>query len=156
MDLGEVLTQLSESRPQLVESLRQPTSPWSKVAFLTGCWRQTAGGTTQEEVWTPVHGNSMYGQNRVLRDGKMRFFELLRIDRRDDDLIYVAMPAARSVTSFKLTASTATSVTFTNPEHDFPKRIKYWLDSDGDLRAVADDGTDASKKKQEFRWQRVE
>jgi len=108
-----------------VQSLREPISPWDKVAFLAGCWRQQSGESMQEEIWTPAHGNSMYGQNRLIKDGKLRFFELLRIDRRGDDLVYIAMPAARSVTSFELTASTKTSVTFTNPEHDFPNTLIY-------------------------------
>lgn len=145
----------SGNEVQFVQSLRMPDSPWHKVTFLAGRWRAEGDNGFQEEIWTPPHGDAMFGQSRLIRDDELRFFELLRIERRGDELFFIAMPVARSVTAFQLTASSPGSVTFSNPEHDFPKRIRYWLEQDGSLRAVADDGT-AAGKQQKFHWQRVE
>jgi hypothetical protein len=134
-----------------------PPSPWDRVAFLTGCWRSDDGRQVSEEIWTPPHGTTnggtMYGQNRSLRAGKLGFFELLTIERRGDDLVYVARPSGRGATEFTLTDSGPGYVVFANPAHDFPKRICYRLEND-DLRATIDDGTDGGKQ-QTFHWRVV-
>jgi len=128
--------------------------PWQPVRFLAGCWRSVSDGNTTEEVWTPPYDGTMYGQNRTLRGQKMVFFELLLIERRGADLVYVARPGGRTGTDFKLTAADTNSVTFANPAHDFPKRIRYWLGEDGALLAAVDDGTDAGKRL-DFSWRPV-
>ena len=100
------------------------------------------------------HDDAMYGQNRALRQGRMVFYELLTIVRRDQALVYIAQPRGGPATEFVMASSTATSVLFENPQHDFPKRIRYALAASGELSARVDDGT-ASGKNLTFAWQPV-
>jgi hypothetical protein len=107
--------------------------PWSP-----GIWSGTnAAGTTFEERWHPIAGGSMIGVNRVVRaDGQMSSFEFLCVVERDGGLVYQAMPGGAPPTDFTLTAIDATSATFENPAHSFPKTIKYTRREDGSLHAM--------------------
>lgn len=138
---------------QLVQPLQQQPSPFANVAFLVGHWRSERGGTAQEEVWSAPAGAAMAGQNRSTRGDELVDFELLRIVRRGDELFYEARPRGGRAVLFRLVAAEPGRVVFANPEHDFPRRISYWL-QDGELCAAVDDGKDDGKRLA-FRWKRV-
>ena len=70
----------------------------------------------------------------------MTGFEFLRIVERNGGLVYVAQPDGKPPTDFTLTALSATSATFENPAHDFPKMIRYTKRADGTLEASVGDG----------------
>lgn len=101
----------------------------------------------------------MYGQNRSTNGDHLVFFELLTIERRDDSFVYLASPKGSPATAFVMTSSEANNdgaaVTFENQDHDFPKRIHYRLETNGDLSARVDDGTDNGKNLK-FKWRRVQ
>jgi hypothetical protein len=79
----------------------------------------------------------MLGTSRTVRNTAVTAFEFLCIAERGGGLVYSAMPNGRApATDFLLTAIDATSATFENPGHDFPKRIKYALRPDGSLEAT--------------------
>jgi catechol 2,3-dioxygenase-like lactoylglutathione lyase family enzyme len=128
--------------------------PLSKLLFLHGAWRAEHDGTVQEEVWTAATHDTMYGQNRTTRGDDLVDFELLRIVGRGEDVYYEARPRGGKATAFKLVAGDSQSATFANPEHDFPKRIRYWL-AEGRLHAAIDDGRDDGRRV-EFVWSRVQ
>jgi hypothetical protein len=123
----------------------------SQLEWLAGTWSGTAGTTTFEERWAPPAGGSMLALSRTLRGGAMSAFEFLCIVERNGGLVYQAMPNGRQpATDFTLTNMEATSLTFENPAHDFPKMIRYTLGGDGTLEAVIS-GT-ASQKPQTFKF----
>ena len=126
------------------------------MLFLVGCWSRARGdGARSEEVWTGPYGDTMYGQSLEFDDDPAPFFELLRIECRDNDrLVYIARPGGGRPVEFEQTNSDNGSVTFENPSHDFPKRIRYEREGPHALSAVADDGTDDGKRL-EFSWQAV-
>jgi hypothetical protein len=125
----------------------------AQLDWLTGTWSGTAGSTAFEERWAPPAGGSMLAVSRTLRAGAMTAFEFLCIVERNGGLVYQAMPNGRQpATDFALTKMDATSLTFENPAHDFPKTIRYTLGSDGTLEAVIS-GSDAQKP-QTFRFQK--
>ena len=109
----------------------------AQLPWTPGIWSGVnAAGTTFEERWHPIAGGSMIGVNRVVRStGQMSSFEFLCIVERDGGLVYQAMPGGAPATDFTLTAIDATSATFENPSHDFPKMIKYTRREDGSLHA---------------------
>jgi hypothetical protein len=127
---------------------------------LVGCWRSEEEGTRTVEVWTPFHGDVMYGQNLALEDDadgggeRLVFFELLRVERRGDGLVYVARPGGGGAVEFLLAAHDERSLTFAAPDHDFPKRIRYVRDGADALRAIVDDGTDDGQRLT-FAWRAV-
>ena len=137
-----------------------PTSPAAPLAasiadvgWLGGTWVGTTGTSTFEERWTPPAGGSMLSVARTIRNGVMNGFEFLCIVERSGGLVYQAMPNGRQpATDFTLTKRDATSLTFENPAHDFPKMIRYTLGADGTLEAVIS-GTE-KQKPQVFRFRK--
>jgi hypothetical protein len=86
----------------------------------------------------------MLGLHRDARDAKASF-EFIRIAVTSDGIVYFAQPGGRPPTPFKLNEVSATRAVFANPQHDFPKRIIYWL-QEGQLCArVEGDGESAEQ-----------
>ncbi len=114
--------------------------------WLAGHWCNDRG----EELWLPERSGLMLGINRSAHGGRT-FFEFLRIEIEGDEARYLAQPGGRPPTSFTGSASAEHSVEFRNPQHDFPKRIRYWRDEDA-LHAAIDDGEGG--KEMRFAWER--
>ena len=110
----------------------------SQMTWLAGNWAGSNSTSTGEERWTPAVGGAMHGISRTLRGGNaLTAFEFLCVAERHGGLVYTAMPNARTpATDFFLTAIDATSATFENPSHDFPKKIRYGIQPDGTLEAI--------------------
>lgn len=70
-------------------------------------------------------GGLMLGLGRSVREGRPAFWEQLRIEAVDGVLTYVATPKGQATTAFALAELGPHTVTFANPEHDFPQRITY-------------------------------
>ena len=98
------------------------------LTWLSGCWTNEAG--TSVEVWSRDYSGFMFAHSVSERDDQVRFFEQLRIQPGKDGAIYVATPAGQETTAFMETTRTDTSITFENPDHDYPQRISYRLDGD--------------------------
>lgn len=127
---------------------RQPSV--DDLAWISGHWSATIGDSEVEEIWLAPRGNLMTGMSRtVKKDGRVAF-EFVRIAKTEDGIAYLAQPSGRPPTAFKLVESKHGRAVFTNPEHDFPKRIVYEL-RDGKLCARVDDGKDGN----EWCWTRV-
>ena len=127
---------------QLYQSLRpapKATEAFAAVRFMVGSWRGQGDGGSVEEHWMDADGGMMVGMSRSVRPGKPAFFEFLRVEQTKDGLVYQAAPAGRRPVPFKLVESGAHKATFENLEHDFPQRIRYWLDEQGQLRARVED-----------------
>jgi len=101
--------------------------------WITGVWREARAELRVEEFWTPPAGGQMLGAGRGLRGGKLEFFEHLRIEERGSTLVYVALPFGTGATEFVLRSRTPHEMLFENLAHDYPKRIRYRLESDGTL-----------------------
>ena len=95
------------------------------AAWLAGCWQQRAGDRLIDEQWMAPAGGVMLGMSRTVRDGRMRGYELVRIEEREEVLVYVAEPSGQARAEFGATRVTADALVFENPEHDFPKKIEY-------------------------------
>jgi hypothetical protein len=99
------------------------------VRWIAGRFLCELENETIEEAWTPPGGASMLGVNRTIRGGRTVAFELVRIEAREDGIVYVAHPALRNPgTEFRLRdvgAAANGRAIFENPEHDFPKVIVY-------------------------------
>lgn len=49
------------------------------VAWLAGSWRGEAFGGTFEETWNPPSGGTMVGLFKLLEDGEVKMYEIMRI-----------------------------------------------------------------------------
>lgn len=111
----------------------------SDLSWMTGRWTATIDGVEMEELWNEPRGGLLLGLHRDISP-KRTNFEFLRIAETKEGIVYLAQPGGKAPTSFRLTESSTNRVVFSNPEHDFPKRILYWL-KDGQLCArVEGDG----------------
>jgi hypothetical protein len=124
----------------------------SELAWLAGHWINEFGETRLEEVWLEPVGSSMVGVNRTVMPGGKVSFEYLRIEARDDGIVYLASPdGSCPPTVFRLHESRANWVEFTNPDHDFPQRIIYRRT--GNVLAAGIEGTvDGKRRASEWRW----
>ncbi len=103
----------------------------SDLGWISGCWRQDRGpGRYVLEQWTAPAG-MILGMARTYRDGKITSYEYLRIEEKDGDIFYVAIPSRQKETFFKLTSLKDGTAVFENPEHDFPQKIIYMKTESG-------------------------
>jgi len=104
------------------------------LRWMAGCWSQDGQESGSVEQWTAPAGGTMIGMSRMVGGGKTVAFEFLRITEDEDGWIWlVASPSGQETARFKLVNMSANEVIFENPDHDFPQRIIYRLDSDGNL-----------------------
>ena len=99
------------------------------LGLISGCWKKPGKNESSftMEHWTKPAG-MMLAVSRSIRNGKVGFFEYLRIAPRDGEIYYIAKPAnAKTETPFKLTSLKNREAIFENPQHDFPQRIVYKL-----------------------------
>ena len=95
------------------------------VKWIAGCWELKAGDRITEEQWMAPKGGIMLGMSRTVRGEKLVEFEQVRIETRSAGLFYVASPSRQATAEFKASLVLDSAVTFENPSHDFPTRIKY-------------------------------
>jgi len=95
--------------------------------WMAGSWGDEVDGVKMEEHWTKGEGGLMVGMHRDVGPKRVSF-EFLRIEKRGDRIVYLAMPGGRPATEFPLKSSEPDRVLFENPAHDFPQRIAYWRD----------------------------
>ena len=135
--------------PQSFTKLASSNSPAElpDLIWIAGAWQTTGGRSKIEEYWMPPAGGSMLGISRTIAGEKTVEFEYLRIEKRGEDIFYVASPGARCpATDFKLTRVSNQEAVFENSQHDFPKRIIYRKGSDGSLTASIDAGEGTKSK----------
>ncbi len=111
-----------------------------ELRWLTGWWVSE----TSEELWSHPSGKTMFGYHRKVKDGETPFYEFLRLEQTDSEVIYWALPSGQSLTPFRLSESGPNWAVFSNPEHDFPKQIRYTRDDDKLTVEISDGGTKTS------------
>lgn len=102
-----------------------------ELAWMSGNWLFERGGRWTSEQWSDPRGGVMLGYSRSGRGGALREWEFIRIaPDADGTLAYHAQPGGRAPVVFRLVSRGrgGTSVTFENPQHDFPQRIRYLRD----------------------------
>ncbi|MEM6784622.1 MAG: DUF6265 family protein [Bacteroidota bacterium] len=95
------------------------------VTWLSGCWQAGSGENTTEEVWLPPRGGMMVGLVRSVRQGTATGYELLVLQREDEQIVLKAYPSGQQPTSFQATHVRWDFLRVENPAHDFPQRIEY-------------------------------
>jgi hypothetical protein len=98
---------------------------FQKLSFLEGCWKGETDGEVVYETWGNQDGNLMLGGSKTISKGKAQFFEFLSIVIKDGKIHYVPYVNGINTISFPLVSSGESEAEFSNPQHDFPKSIKY-------------------------------
>ena len=130
------------------------------LAWLEGCWSGNVNQRSFREHWTPVRGNVLLGVGSTVFQGKVQDFEYLRIEQKPDGVFYVALPAGKNETPFKLMSITpddqATLYTFSNAANDFPQEIVYRRATEGWLYATIQGKLKGEDRKVVFPMRRVD
>lgn len=77
----------SQNTIELSEGQFSPPATISEVAWIAGHWRGEAFDGTTEEIWSPPLGNSMMCVFRLIREGKVGFYEIVTITEENNSLM---------------------------------------------------------------------
>jgi len=127
----------------------------SALAWMAGNWTGVKDGVEMEELWLAPKGNSMLAVHRDVANGHTVSFEFLRIEATADVITYWASPKGRPAVPFRMAQSENKRVVFENAEHDFPRRIIYWLGDDGSLHAKIEGTLGGKPAAEEWTWRRT-
>ncbi len=116
------------------------------LEFLVGTWvAETPEGRVTEQ-WAR-EGDALVGRSETVAGEQQSFYETLRIELQDGVATYLASPMGRTPpTAFQRTddGSDANVAVFENPEHDFPKRIRYARQGERLTATIDGDGKGAT------------
>ena len=127
----------------------------SALTWMTGHWAGVVDGLEMEELWLQPKGNTMLALHRDVKAGRTVSFEFLRIEGTPEGITYWASPRARPATPFRMIELLDKRVIFENAEHDFPRRVIYWLGDDGSLHARIEGTLNGKPASEEWTWRRT-
>jgi Domain of unknown function (DUF6265) len=127
----------------------------STLAWMAGNWTGVKEDVEMEELWLAPKGNSMLAVHRDVNKGRTVSFEFLRIEATQEGITYWASPKARPAVPFRMIESQDRRVVFENAEHDFPRKILYWLSDDGSLHAKIEGTLGGKPAAEEWTWRRT-
>ena len=107
----------------------------AQLDWLAGCWERRTGTRIVEEQWMTPRGELMLGMSRTVDGERTREYEQTLIRADGAELVFIARPSGQAEASFRAREIGARRVVFENLEHDFPHRVIYALDDDGQLAA---------------------
>jgi len=125
-----------------------------EVSWLEGDWGGDERGEWTEEHWTGPRGGTMLGTNRHVKDEKTVFFDFLRLEGSETEVIYWAAPHGGAPVPFRLQKVEGHRATFYNPDHDYPQWILYEL-SGSTLKARIEGTENGRPKSTEWTWHRL-
>jgi hypothetical protein len=108
--------------------------------FLQGTWK--VENKEIYERWDKINDNYLKGFSYKIKDGKMYVTEYLEIKQTGKNIIYTATVIGQNQGNsidFKLIMSDSL-FSFENPDHDFPKFVRYQSVSENRMKATV--GTD--------------
>jgi len=129
------------------------TGGLARLSFMAGCWAEEGDGL-REQFSVPT-GNMMLGTSRFLARGEVVQFEFHRIEWSDDRPVLTPYPDGVASVSFAAAPSDERLVTFENPDHDFPQRIRYDGRQDDVLIVAIEGERDGRVSGREWRMGRV-
>eukprot|EP01034_Spumella_vulgaris_P013587 gene13587-17343_t len=133
----------------------KPKPTLATLAWFTGSWTLERNGRVVTENWLPPAGGTMLGVGRTVAKGQTVAYEFVVLrEGANGEITYTAKPSGQAEASFKLVRGTATEAVFENPEHDFPQRVIYTLQSDGGLLAAIEGTKNGKTRRIEFPYRR--
>jgi hypothetical protein len=80
-------TQASDHTLRLERKENIPRARIEAIAWLAGRWVGGDPGESTEEIWSPPVGNSMMGIFRLVKNGKVIFYEFCTITEENESLV---------------------------------------------------------------------
>jgi hypothetical protein len=134
------------------------------VLKLMGAWTDSVSepGALVHEIWRRTDDAFYSGLGFVMVENDTVFIEhiALTFDDSTGAVSYdVRVPSQNDggTVAFALTACAGDSMVFENPAHDFPQRIVYALQANGDwIARVSGQGKDGASRGFSYRFKRLE
>jgi len=120
-------------------------SSLASMDWLLGDWFAESSNTTWRETWTPAGPGTWEGRGieSSRADPGKSSSEALRMVEMDDAVFYLAKVRHNELPiAFRLVECGNGRLVFTNPAHDFPRRLDYARQPDGRLQVRVSDGAD--------------
>ncbi len=118
-------SKVEQATDRLVELTHRADPALASLAWLTGSWATRDMGGVTLEAWDVARGSLMLGHGQSYDQARTTFFEYMRIAADSDGIALHAQPGGGAPTVFRLKEQGRLSVTFHNPQHDFPQVIGY-------------------------------
>ena len=123
--------------------------------WFAGCWSGAGDGGQVTERWIAAGQATLIGTSHTLKNGVLSAFEFLRVVLKNGIAVYVAQPNGAPPTEFTAVEQSSSAIVFTNPAHDFPKRVGYRLVDATHLHAWIDGGPEGKGPRIEFAMTRT-
>ena len=130
---------------------------FKKLYALEGVWKMNTKRGALCEEWKKVDNNYLQSRGYMIKGKDTIINERVALTKIKTGVFYTSTVEGqnnRQPIAFKMTKAENNVFVFENPEHDFPKRIVYELMGTDSLHAYIDDGTDNTKKRQNFYYKR--
>ena len=101
---------------------------FKKLDWLEGTWARTnvKPGHSGSERWYKTSPAELQGMGVTMKGKDTVFVEKFKLVIKDNNIYYTAdVPQNKQAVDFKLIEISETAFTCENPEHDFPKKIRY-------------------------------
>lgn len=142
--------------PLLVVSNTAVANDVTALAWLAGCWAPEKGDPGSLEHWLPPAGGTMLGVSRTVKNGQTVEFEFMQLRvNADGQLVFIALPSGQKQATFVASNVSKDSVTFENPQHDFPQKVSYRLEPTGRLVGRIEGPRGGTVRSIEFPMRRV-
>lgn len=140
----------------IVSSAASADGDVTSLAWLAGCWSPEKGDPGSVEHWLPPAGGTMLGVSRTVKNGQTVEFEFMQLRvNAAGKLVFIALPSGQKETTFVASSVGKDSVTFENPQHDFPQKVIYRLESAGRLIARIEGNRGGTPRGFDFSMRRV-
>lgn len=82
-----------------------------------------------DEYWTPPRAGLMIGAARTGQGERLTSWESTRIGYDENGtMAFWAMPNGAAPTKFMAVSIEINAISFANPAHDYPQKVRYWRD----------------------------
>jgi len=130
-------------------------APIDELAWLAGCWAAERGDAGSGEIWTTPAGATVLGTSRTVRGGRTVAHEFMLIVDGPHGLMFIAAPSAYPAASFRAVRVEPRSVTFENPDKDFPQRVIYESPDDATLVGRIEGQHDGRERRVDYPMKRI-
>ncbi len=121
--------------------------------WLKGNWVNITDEFEFYESWAAADDFALSGESYMLIDGDTAFYEVIRLEIKDDSVDYIVSVAGQNNglgTSFRLVSTEDNTFTFSNSEHDYPQSIIYRYVAPDSLYAYIEGNLDGKYHREDF------
>lgn len=123
--IGAVLVFADENDP--TDQAKSGNEKLASMSWIEGCWTGPFENGTWEACYSSTTGGHLLSANKEMLGDRVKMIEFEHFMVKNGDVIMTPFPNGKKSVGFKWSdeESKGKLAVFTNPQHDFPKRITY-------------------------------